>query len=695
MTLTQRSPRLMHMATPSHITMLREISATGDRERTGALDVEWEGARVTLFFMFGHPSHVVFENADGRNLVGEPALDAFVAELPTEFRVAPWRRAMVTDDTLHCTAEDLMGLFQRRNAAVDSNGHVEEPPAPAAAPSTEAFAADATSPAVPPAPPATTEQPPFGLRDLPLLPLATTLWTDAAANVINLEAALPRLPDSIIVLAGPTCQGAALIARGRVTDAWWVNTAGGSLGDEAAHAVMNSLEGTLTAYRVDDPRILTALPMLWRGPRLGAGLPGGWLHTEDVVAEVRTSGRSCCLVVDSADPGVVLFASGELVAVYTLGHRWPATSMAALRGLLHEPGALVTVLGDDGADAAPADAAVESPADTTEVPVAESSDAVADTDVTAEVVADIQTTPEAADAEVTARAVADTETPPETVADAEGTPEAAADADVSPQAVVETDAVPEAVADAAADESTVTDASAREARPKGRGRKGNGKPHNETIDAPTDTAEAEVAAGDELAPVELHTDGADASPEPVVLSVDATAASGADDEAALGDTAQNQDAATAGDTGAEPATLPVDDLQFESAPRAVGDARFEPAVFTIADLAPQRTSPEPANDPSGMAGVEAREATEFVPARLDIDVDALRTELTDIATVWLGEEDAAPVAQAIGAARPGVDDFVSTIRAIGTMEIPGHESAVVRAMAREMHFRASEVLCGV
>ncbi|MDQ6855911.1 MAG: hypothetical protein M3Z57_02405, partial [Candidatus Dormibacteraeota bacterium] len=323
------------MATPSHITMLREISAAGDRERTGALDVEWEGAHVTLFFMFGHPSHVVFETADGRNLVGEPALDAFVAELPTEFRVAPWRRAMVTDDTLHCTAEDLMGLFQRRNDAVDSNGHVDEPPAPAVVPA-EAFPPAADLPPVPPAPPATTEQPPFGLTDFPLLPLATTLWTDAAANVINLEAALPRLPDSLIALAGPTCQGAALIVGGRVTDAVWVNTAGGCLGDEAAHALMNSLEGSLTAYRLDDPRIMGALPMLWRAPRLSAGLPGGWLHTEDVVAEVRTSGRSCALVVDSTDPGVALFASGELVAVYTLGHRWPATSMAALRGLLHE-----------------------------------------------------------------------------------------------------------------------------------------------------------------------------------------------------------------------------------------------------------------------------------------------------------------------------------------------------------------------
>ncbi len=68
--------KLRRMATSSEITMLREISAAGDRERTGALDVEWDGAHATLFFMFGHPSHVVFETAEGRKLDGEAALDA-------------------------------------------------------------------------------------------------------------------------------------------------------------------------------------------------------------------------------------------------------------------------------------------------------------------------------------------------------------------------------------------------------------------------------------------------------------------------------------------------------------------------------------------------------------------------------------------------------------------------------------------
>jgi hypothetical protein len=99
--------------------------------------------------------------------------------------------------------------------------------------------------------------------------------------------------------------------------------------------------------------------------------------------------------------------------------------------------------------------------------------------------------------------------------------------------------------------------------------------------------------------------------------------------------------------------------------------------------------------PTEMEIVEAREVREFVPPRLEIDIDGLRAELTAIAVTWLGADDAAAVAAAIDATRPGVDDFVSTIASIGAMEIPNHENAVLRAMAREMHYRATEVLCGV
>jgi hypothetical protein len=636
----------MRMATSSDITMLREISAAGDRERTGALDVEWEGARATLFFMFGHPSHVVYEGTDGRSLDGEAALDAIVEELPTDFRVAPWRRAMVTDDTLHCSAEDLMGLFQRRHAVAEPNGDAAEPPAPepatapppapmtapepATTPEAEASVPDVATPPVPPAAPvpAHQPQPPFGLSDFPLLPLATALWTDAAANITGLEAAVPRLPDSLVVLSGPTSLGVAMIAGGRVTDAVWVNGGGGLLGDEAAQAVMTSLEGTLTAYRIDDPRLASALPMLWRSPRLASGLPAGWLHTDDVVAEVRTSGRSCVLLVDSEDRGVALFEAGELVGVYTAAHPWPATSITALRSLLHDPHARVSIVGDVAEPLTPVEP------------------------------------------EVAAAGSIDLQAP------ALDEPSSAAVEPAQAESVAELEAQP-----VEPQESVQSTADTRKGRRNKRRRSDSSAAADDVLAVAVDAEDVTIADSEELAAVPL-TPEADAAPE-----TEAGAAPEPEAETGSAPEAHDEPVLEA-DAPAAPEASDEAPAASDSAP--ADDLRFEPAVFSIADL----TSLSPP-DPNGMAAVEAREAKEFVPTRLDIDVDALRAELTDIATVWLGEDDATPVAQAIGSARPGVDDFVSTIAAISTMEIPGHDTAVVRAMAREMHFRASEVLCGV
>ena len=113
-------------------------------------------------------------------------------------------------------------------------------------------------------------------------------------------------------------------------------------------------------------------------------------------------------------------------------------------------------------------------------------------------------------------------------------------------------------------------------------------------------------------------------------------------------------------------------------------------MFTLASPAAE-IDPEPTE----MELVAAQEATEFIAPRIDVDIDALRIELTAIAVRWLGDDDSTQVADAIAVTRPGVDEFVSTIGAIGALDIPGRESAIVRAMSREMHYRAAEVLCGV
>lgn len=531
-----------------------------------------------------------------------------------------------------------MGLFQRR-ASVDSNGHdAASNAADAAVPVADVQSTPEAAPQVPPdavpqdpPQPVATNPPPFGLADFPLLPQGTPLWSDAVSNVVDLEAVVPHLPESLLVLEGPTCRAAALIVGGAIVDAVWVNATGGLLGEEAARALMSATEGRLTAHRIDDPRLVSAVRMLWRGPRVAIGLPSAWLRTDEIVAEVRTSGRSCGLVVDAADPGAALFESGELVAVYTLGHPWPATTMAALRGLLHAPDALVVVIAQPSPDTATDALGVEPPAGAENDPASETPTETAEApDIAGDVVSEIEA--------AAAPDIADNAAPEI---------EAAAAPDIAEGAVAETDAAAapdmadESVAQTAAEAATDTadDAMA------------------ETATAATETADGDVAAHSaDDAGVETTTAQAD---EPTPAPGYRTRA---------GDTKPTSEVA-------------------EPVP---GGKRFEPAVFSIASLSP-KSSPEP----MAMEQVEAREAMEFVPARLDIDVDALRSELTAIAVEWLGADDSVPVATAISGARAGVDDFVAAITAIGAMEIPGHETAVVRAMAREMHFRATEVLCGV
>jgi hypothetical protein len=637
--------------------MLREISAAGDRERTGAFDVEWDGAHASLFFLFGHPSHIVFESADGRRLVGDDALTTLVAELPTEFRVAPWRRAMVTEDSLHLNAQDLMAMFDA-DARVAANGESAMPPS-AGAPGAMSF--DGLTPPPPPAPHEGAPRPTVGLHDFPLLPLGAVLFSDAMANVASLEAVVPRLRECLLVLVGPDHRGAALVADGGIADAVWVTASRGLLGDDAAVALVTSTEGHLTAHRIEDERLVAVLPVLWRGQRVPVSLPAGWLHPNDLVAEVRSSGRTCALLVDAAENGVALFYEGALVAVYTTEHRWPAANMSALRDLLHQPEARVTIVGDVAAprtaeERAPAPAGEDAaPRLTLEAALA-SADAASAAAQAAGVEDGLSTVGEDGpatfeadlapdDAAATEPAEAEAEAPAEAWAEAEAEAPAEAEADAVSDA--ETEPEVEAVAELEAEGDAVAAAIA---------------------DADAD-AEAVAVADAE------HEPEAEAGTETETVAV------GEDQEPATGEAPTFELSADQTTTTIES----VDDVED-----VVPDLAFEEAVLNIAT-----PEPDDAEEPTFLELGDAQAEKEFVPARLDIDVDALRAELTEIALVWLGADDAAPVAAAIAAARPGVDDFVSTIAAIGVMEIPGHESAVVRAMAREMHYRATEVLCGV
>jgi hypothetical protein len=461
---TGPNPRIRGMATSSHTTMLREFSAAGEAGQTGALDVEWEGARASFFFKLGIPTHLVFDAPDGRQLDGLLALDALVDELPAEFQVAPWRRAMVSEDTLHCTADELMELFATRPATTNgptagSNGHTAGSNGHGPAHS------NGHSPEPPPipdwlrVPPQSAEdgdQPAFGLHNFPQLQLGEPLWSVPIAELVNFELIVSHLRDTLLVLSGTSCRAAAVVTDGEIVKAVLVNVTSRLLGDAAAHALLDAPAGTLAAHRLDDPHVVAALALLWPEPP-------------------------------------------------------------------------------------------------------------------------VQTAP----------------------------PTPAAEAPAAPEAP-----------------------------------------------APQEPATRDLASA--YVPEYAH----DAQPHTRL--------------------------------GPEPDTGPTEapEITDESTPAAQVD--LDRAMFTlaspVAETAPEATETEL---------VAAREATEFIAPRIEVDIDALRIELTDIAVRWLGDDDSTQVADAIAATRPGVDDFVSTIGAIGALDIPGHESAIVRAMSREMHYRAAEVLCGV
>jgi hypothetical protein len=125
-----------------------------------------------------------------------------------------------------------------------------------------------------------------------------------------------------------------------------------------------------------------------------------------------------------------------------------------------------------------------------------------------------------------------------------------------------------------------------------------------------------------------------------------------------------------------------------------------PDTAPDADGAPQHASvATPASfELTGRARADSEmwigEIREFVPMRIDVDLDRLRAELIGVAVLWLGVDDAGPIVSTITTARPGVDEFVTAIASIERTTVPGHEPSFVRAMARDMHYRAAQTLCG-
>src|SRR5215469_13803914 len=95
----------MAIAAP-HVKLLRQLAQAKDDYMSGAFDIAWDGGFATIFMVFGQPSHAVFE-AGGVRHTGEAALVALLRDLPRQFDVGDWRRAMAPQETLNVSIDDI------------------------------------------------------------------------------------------------------------------------------------------------------------------------------------------------------------------------------------------------------------------------------------------------------------------------------------------------------------------------------------------------------------------------------------------------------------------------------------------------------------------------------------------------------------------------------------------------------------
>ncbi len=309
--------------TAPFVKLLRQLATAKDAYLSGALDITWDGGQATIFFVFGQPTHATFE-ADGvEPLVGQAAFDALLCSLPRQFTVAPWRKTMVDQETLTMSIDELMEPIAQLTGS-----HSAQTAAPVTSDrkpqslKTQPLEADVDS------------ELGFSLEDFPLLPAGEPIWSDSAVNVVHLDLLIPKLPTSLIVLTGPKLRAAAVILNGQIIDAVWVDEQEHAVGEGAAMALIGAREGTVSCYRIDDPRLVEAITMLWRCPARYRDISTAWIDPQEFLDNLLTGRNDCALRLDGPTPAIALFMNGEFIASYNATDRIPSTSPAALLELL-------------------------------------------------------------------------------------------------------------------------------------------------------------------------------------------------------------------------------------------------------------------------------------------------------------------------------------------------------------------------
>jgi hypothetical protein len=313
------------MATAApHVKLLRQLASAKDDYLSGAFDISWDGAKATLYLVFGRPSHAVFD-IDQTQIEGEAAIDALLSELPRTFVVSDWRRAMSPQETLSITIDELAGPFVRLA------GSYADDPVTNATP--EWWSADDSSPDLA-----------FGLADFPLLPGGRPLWEGTSPEEVNLGERLADLPPSILVLTGAKLRAAAVVSGGDLIDAVWIDADDQARGEAAGMAILGATKGSLVGYALDDPRVAEAVTMLWRLPLAVAGIELSWLDPASMLAAFHADGLDRVLLIDAPVRGVALFSRGGLVAVYSETQRSAVASPERLRSLLSQARGRLTVM---------------------------------------------------------------------------------------------------------------------------------------------------------------------------------------------------------------------------------------------------------------------------------------------------------------------------------------------------------------
>jgi len=313
------------MATAApHVKLLRQLASAKDDYLSGAFDISWDGAKATLFLVFGRPSHAVFETGDAQ-IEGEAAIDALLAVLPRVFFVSDWRRAMSPHETLSITIDELAGPFVRLAGSYADEPVTDESP--------EWWSAIDDSPDLP-----------FGLADFPLLPGGRPLWVETSPEDVHLAERLSELPPSILILTGAKLRAAAIVSGGDLIDAVWIDADDHARGETAGMALLGATKGSLAGYALDDPRVAEALTMLWRLPLAVSGVELSWLDPASMLAAFRADGLDRVLVIDAPVRGIALFSRGGLVAVYSETQRSAVASPERLRSLLSQARGRLTVM---------------------------------------------------------------------------------------------------------------------------------------------------------------------------------------------------------------------------------------------------------------------------------------------------------------------------------------------------------------